>query len=324
MFSHLYLWLWKPFQRCYTWCCTCSLGVGLRVWETGGAVLPLQLLGPSVPPWVTRVAGDHISPTHQEPWPQVLSFGKSMCPSWLCSEWDGPGLPVLRFWSQSSVCETWLLGWDLGKGTAVPCSAFSGKRETCRVVPPVHARLRASGFFIHTNSTLAFDIYVSLSWSSVGRLHLEKEFIGEMRTPAHRWVHTHLQSQTQPSLMSGEMAGPLLLCKTALYHLWMNGKLVWKQIVSLIYNGLIRQIKRAFLPVFSNQNMPPSLFAYLLSLCCPNRTHSIFAMAKVKSSSPVIRGRTLEDSENNGVILLQSSNWKCWACPRWRWIRLLS
>lgn len=37
-----------------------------------------------------------ISPT-QEAWPQVLSFGKSLCPFWLCSEQDGPGLCVLRF-----------------------------------------------------------------------------------------------------------------------------------------------------------------------------------------------------------------------------------
>lgn len=80
--------------------------------------------------------------------------------------------------------------------------------------------------------------------------------------------------------MSGEMASPLLLCKTALYQLWMNGRLVWKQIVCLIYNGLIRQIKGAFLLVFSNQNMPQNLFAYLLNLCCPNRTQGIFAMAK--------------------------------------------
>lgn len=94
----LYLWLWKPFQRCYTRCCSPSLGVGHRVWQTGGAVLPSQLPGPSVPLWVTRVAGDHSRPISppQEAWPEVLSFGKSLCPSWLCCEQDGPGLCVLR------------------------------------------------------------------------------------------------------------------------------------------------------------------------------------------------------------------------------------
>lgn len=31
MFSPLYLWLRKPFQRCYRWCCSLSLGVGLSL-----------------------------------------------------------------------------------------------------------------------------------------------------------------------------------------------------------------------------------------------------------------------------------------------------
>lgn len=169
--------------------------------------------------------------------------------------------------------------------------------------------------------TLALIFYDSLSWSSAGRLHLEKAFVGGLSTHSHMWVHTPSFTDTQPSLMSGEMAIPCSSPK--LFFIWINGRLGWKHIVCLIYNGLIRQIKRAFLPVFSNQNMPPSLFAYLLNLCCPNRAQGIFAMAKVKSSSPVIRWRAQEDLENAGVILLQSISWKFWGCHCSRWIWLL-
>lgn len=73
--------------------------------------------------------------------------------------------------------EAWLLGWDLGKEMGVPRTSSSGKQEKGRVVPPVHAKLRVSGSFIHAIAKLAFDIYVSLRWSSVRRFHLKRSIL---------------------------------------------------------------------------------------------------------------------------------------------------
>lgn len=195
--------------------------------------------------------------------------------------------PICVCWSsypQGSVFEARLLGWDSGKGTGVPRPSSSGKQETGRVVPPVHAKLRASGSFIHTIAKLAFDIYVSLRWSSVMRFHLKRSLLrGWIHVSTHGCTYTFAHRCTT-SLKSGETASLLYAWKSALYQLWMSGRPFLKENVCLIYSSLIRQIKRAFLLVFSNQNIPQSLFAYLLNLCCPNRTYGIFAMAKVNWS----------------------------------------
>lgn len=70
--------------------------------------------------------------------------------------------------------EARLLGWDLGKETGVPCTSSSGKQEKGRAV---HAKLRVSGSFIHAIAKLAFDIYVSLRWSSVRRFRLKRSIL---------------------------------------------------------------------------------------------------------------------------------------------------
>lgn len=110
--------------------------------------------------------------------------------------WD---VPVCVCWSsypQGRVFEARLLGWGLGKGTGVSCTRSSGKQETGRVVPPVHAKLRASGSFIHAIAKLAFDIYVSLRWSSVMRFHLKRSHIKGLNTRNHAWGHMHCRSRT--------------------------------------------------------------------------------------------------------------------------------
>lgn len=129
----------------------------------------------------------------------IVSFVKSKSPFLLCywlraarggCPWFACSCP------QDSVFEARLLGWDLGKGTGVPCTSSSGKQETGRVVSPVHAKLRASGCFIHAIAKLAFDIYVSLRWSSVTRFHLRRSMLRGCITCIRTWMHTHLHSQT--------------------------------------------------------------------------------------------------------------------------------
>ena len=101
-------------------------------------------------------------------------------------------------------------------------------------------------------------------------------------------AYTPSLTGTQHSLQSGELASPLYLWKTARYQLWMDGIPFLKENVCPVCNSQIRQIKRDFLLVFSNQNIPQSLFAYLLNLCCPNRTYGTFAIAKVNWSPQLL------------------------------------
>lgn len=105
---------------------------------------------------------------------------------------------------------------------------------------------------------------------------------------------------------------------------WMENHF-WKRMSVLsIMICLTGQIKRAFLLVFSNQNIPQILFAYLLKPLLSKQNIWCLCNGKgeLKSSTPVIRGGAQEDLEHDGVILLQSINWKC-PCA-WRWIWLLS
>lgn len=74
-----------------------------------------------------------------------------------------PHVHVLHFLSLGPCLRRAAAGMGLGKGTGAPRSSSGGKQETGRVVPPVHAKLRASGSFIHALVKPAFDIYVSLS-----------------------------------------------------------------------------------------------------------------------------------------------------------------
>lgn len=112
-----------------------------------------------------------------------------------------PHLHVLQFLSSGPCLRS--AGMGLGRGTGAPRASSSAKQETGRVVPPVHAKLRASGSFIHALVKLAFDIYVSLSSPIRSCL---KWSAGGLSTGVHTWVHTRPRSHTQPSPMSGEMA----------------------------------------------------------------------------------------------------------------------
>lgn len=207
-----------------------------------------------------------------------LCAARMGCPHFACAE-----VPIPR-----AVFDAWLLGWDLGKGTEGPCSSCSGKQEMGRVVRPVHAKLRASGSFIHTVAELAFDIDVSLRWSSVTRLHL-KSCWGADDTFPHMGAHTSLLTDTQTLTEVRRNSWSLVPPKKLLFIScgWLEDPF-WKRMSVWFYNSLIRQIKRAFLLVFSNQNMPQSLFTYLLNFCCPSRMYSIFAMARVSWSPQLL------------------------------------
>ena len=55
----------------------------------------------------------------------------------------------------------------------------------------MHAKLRASGSFIHAIANLAFDIYVSLRWSNVRRFHLKRRMLRGCNGCIYTFAHRH-------------------------------------------------------------------------------------------------------------------------------------
>lgn len=179
-----------------------------------------------------------------------------------------------------------------------------------RVVPPVHAKRRVSGSFIHT------------CWACLWYLcflEVQQCYKAPFKKLLRGWWHisthgcTYIFACRHTTLTEVRRNGWSLVPPKNLLFIncgWLENPF-WKRMSVSFYNSLIRQIKRAFLLVFSNQNMPQSLFTYLSNLCCPNRTYLCNGKGELKSSTLVIRERAQEDLENNGVILLQPINWKC-------------
>lgn len=146
-------------------------------------------------------------------WPHTAHVRR---PWFVCAE-----VPSLRELSLKDGCWHGIWAW----GQEFLALALVEKQETGRVVPPVHAKVRASGSFIRTLSKRAFDIYVSLRWSSVMRFHLKRSMwtpcppMGALRP--HSWAYSPPWSHEKWPVFS---TSEKLLCA---HSRWMEDRF-WK------------------------------------------------------------------------------------------------